>query len=352
VRASHEARDEAMSPITPTERFGELYRELMLARIRVRLQHDSGYKFTDEDLSYLFSSASYLAASPGDIGEEEASARKRKAYDVVTAILELFPHMRDTIAPIVELVLARIGNFPAIDMLKSSGDNESTLSPHLFFETAARRCENTIRLGDDAPLTLTDFQSRLLDSLSRAHSLSVSAPTSAGKSFSLSVDIVRRMRVQGFTCVVYLVPTRALIRQVMYETIKQLNVVGLTDVPVLCVPDGGAADVAKKGIVYVLTQERLSALLFSPDMKKAVDVLIVDEAQEIGENRGMILESVIGLALSRNPSAAVFFSSPLTDNPAYLLSLFDRDNEGEPLAAPSAMRHEPCSNSGFYHAHR
>lgn len=307
----------------------QLYRDLMVTRVRKRLHLDSIRGITESELSELLSAASRLAFTTSDATEAEASVSKQKAYDIVTAALEVFPDHAHEIEPIVRLVMARIGNFPALSLLQTSNGKRSSLSPYLQLETIVRQSENTIKLVGDTSLTLTDFQVKLLESLSRSRSLSVSAPTSAGKSFSLSVEIVRRLGSPHFLCVVYLVPTRALIRQVMYETIKQLNESGLNDVPVLCVPDGAAADSSSRGIVYVLTQERLATLLFSSEMKKPIDVLIVDEAQEIGEDRGLILESVINTTLDRNPHALVFFSSPLTSNPGYFLSLFGRDDQGE-----------------------
>lgn len=306
-----------------------LYHELMVARVQTRLGLNSNGSLKEPALGALLSVASRLALTPVGASDTEISSCKKIAYDIVTAAFEVFPDHRYVIQPVAQLVFARTGNFPAAKLVHNGQEATASLSPYLELETIVRRVENTIKLLDRTLLTLTDFQVRLLDALSRSRSLSVSAPTSAGKSFSLSVEIVRRVGGSKFTCVVYLVPTRALIRQVMYETINHLNEAGLNDVPVLCVPDGNAAESSNRGVVYVLTQERLATLLFAPEMKKSIDVLIVDEAQEIGEDRGLILESVINTTLGRNPHAVVFFSSPLTSNPGYFLSLFGRYDEGE-----------------------
>lgn len=167
----------------------------------------------------------------------------------------------------------------------------------------AREVENTLHIREEVPVTLTDFQVRLLGCLGRSPAVSVSAPTSAGKSFALSLDVVRRFGDGKPLNVVYLVPTRALIRQVMYETISKLNDHGLRDVAVLCVPAE-----APKGAVYVLTQERPYTLLYAPagDSGGKIDVLIVDEAQEISEGgRGLVLETVIDRTLRQHPGAKV-----------------------------------------------
>ena len=68
-------------------------------------------------------------------------------------------------------------------------------------------------------------------------------------------------------------------------------------------PFGFSDEQAKRGLVYVLTQERLISLLFSPDFRLNVAKLYVDEAQGIGDDeRGLILDSAIRGMVERFPS--------------------------------------------------
>jgi hypothetical protein len=126
---------------------------------------------------------------------------------------------------------------------------------------------------------------------------------------------------------VFIVPTRALIRQVTFDLVKTLRDHELS-VPVLSAPTAPQASVELKKLIYVLTQERLATLLsFTPD-KLALDAVIVDEAHEIQEqSRGQTLERVLAVALSRFPNARLFFSSPLRSNPEFLLKLFGREHD-------------------------
>ena len=190
---------------------------------------------------------------------------------------------------------------------------------------AVREEENR---SQDAPegVTLTDFQVRLLKCLRDAASVSVSAPTSAGKSFTLELELLHRLKRPGPYTAVFLVPTRALIRQVSVDLTDLLrtNEVECSILSSLSVPEKDDESRPPR-FIFVLTQERFATFLAGapPDLK--IDAIIVDEAQEIGKDRrGITLERVIRLATRRFPSAQLFFSSPLRSNPEYLLSLFDR----------------------------
>jgi len=311
-------------------RFDELYDRLIVGGVQSRISSEkhNNAGFSNPELAFLLSVASRLSFESGT--SPTGAERRTKAYEIATRILDHAGADRAGVDDAARLILARLGNFPAHQLLDSIRPvSRNGLPPYLALEAAAREIENTIHIREDVPVTLTDFQVRLLGSLHRSPAVSVSAPTSAGKSYALSLDVVRRFGEGRPVNVVYLVPTRALIRQVMYETISKLNDHGFGDVPVWCVPQWLPVAEAPKGAVYVLTQERLYSLLYaaSGDARAVVDILIVDEAHEIGDGgRGLVLETVIDRTLRQNPRAAVFFSSPLRSNPNYLLSLFGREN--------------------------
>ena len=81
-----------------------------------------------------------------------------------------------------------------------------------------------------------------------------------------------------------------------------------------------------KGRVYVLTQERLSTLL---EENIKINTCFIDEAQEIQNNRGVVLQNTIELLIKRNHDINLFFASPLIKNPEYFNKLFEQkfDNE-------------------------
>ena len=232
---------------------------------------------SDEELARLLIAASRLALS-------NDSADKTMAY-VATRIVELDRKTQSGFIDVAEIILARLGNFPGRELLRkryASNQTERKLPLCFTLETCAREFENTVEAGEGHVVTLTDFQHDLFSALQNSSAVSASAPTSAGKSFVLSLDIIRRLRRTPHCSVVYVVPTRALIRQVMLSIVKDLNAAGLQDVPVRCVPIPIEHSKAVDGVVYVLTQERLMSLLNSEEGTPWVSVLIVDEAQGIG----------------------------------------------------------------------
>uniref|UniRef100_UPI0011E7736A helicase-related protein n=1 Tax=Campylobacter concisus TaxID=199 RepID=UPI0011E7736A len=73
-------------------------------------------------------------------------------------------------------------------------------------------------------------------------------------------------------------------------------------------------------------QERLSTLL---EENIKINTCFIDEAQEIQNNRGVVLQNTIELLIKRNHDINLFFASPLIKNPEYFNKLFEQkfDNE-------------------------
>lgn len=161
----------------------------------------------DKEIKSLAGYSSILSLS--DIADDISLS-----YEIITRLLELTNGECKKIIAIADVVLSRIGNFPGRKLLHSRHANldEIRLSPSLRLECIARESENTFFTGEsDDGIILTDFQYKLLDSLENENALSVSAPTSAGKSFILNLDLIRKIRSKAGQSIVYIVPTRALI---------------------------------------------------------------------------------------------------------------------------------------------
>ena len=319
-----------MDLTSTTPRFERVYRDLIVADVKKQL----GALFipnsvSDNDAAYALSVASRLALF-GDGTTSEAASAARKAYEVAIRSLGLGNGSGSQFRAASDLILSRLGNFPARELLRSRlGASELQHATTLKLEVLAREFENRVRTGDQETY-LTDFQVRLLKALEKKTYVSVSAPTSAGKSFTLELEILRQLRGSQQFCVVYLVPTRALIRQVTFDLVQILRDGEMVDVQVLSVPSVPDQSSGNRRVIYVLTQERFANLLMVEDSQLSIDALIVDEAQEIAEvERGQTLESVIERTLQRYPHAKIFFSSPLKSNPEYLLSLFARTQDAE-----------------------
>ncbi|HDW3268061.1 TPA: DEAD/DEAH box helicase, partial [Enterobacter ludwigii] len=197
------------------------------------------------------------------------------------------------------------------------------LSLPFSLERIAREVENSF---DDKKLT--DFQYNLFSSLEKYSSLSVSAPTSAGKSFVLTLNAIRCIKNHSKECIVYIVPTRALISEVSTRIRSECINAGLSKTIIRTSPALVDRDKIVEGLVYVLTQERFISLLTEsvshPDF--VVNLLLIDEAHEIQKGkRGILLQNAIEVSLDLYPNANVMFSSPLIKNPEYFLSVFKRE---------------------------
>lgn len=268
----------------------------------------------------LINRASILALDP-------SPKARTLAYEIATHSLALRDKASPELVAAVDLLLARLGNFPGRQLLRARYPHaaDTRKPPSLCLEAFAREVENTI---PEFERPLTDFQLELLRDLSKEKAVSVSAPTSAGKSFVLCLRIIRQLRAKTRAQVAYVVPTRALIREVMVRLRQEFEKSGLLDVSIRCVPQPAKPEDTANGVVYVLTQERLLSLLHASELAFGLDLLVVDEAHGIGEGaRGILLQTAVENALRRSPGAEVVFASPMIANPDEFLRLFS-GNEG------------------------
>lgn len=270
-------------------------------------------------LHRLLQSASHLSAS----GEPE---HRDIAFRIAAASLRCFATEYPGIKDLTSVILGRLGNFPARDFMRertSNGGEPGSVPMRIWLENAAHEATNSVIVSPKVQLTLTDFQTSLWNDLHSAKCVVVSAPTSSGKSFALQNSLIHQFYAGTATFCVYLVPTRALITQVSESLVAHANAAGLSDIEILTVPlfEPDAARRAPRTL-YVLTQERFQILLDShPNLH--VDILVVDEAQMIGDDsRGVILHTVIDRILRVNPKAHVHFGSPNTKNPEIFPRLF------------------------------
>ncbi|BBO66291.1 DEAD/DEAH box helicase [Desulfosarcina alkanivorans] len=306
-----------------------LYERLIVHHVRHQLPGNAlseDEAMSQYDYNRLMSFASWLAL-------KEDQGDQAKAYEIATRTAEMIQNSNEPLLKAAAVILSRLGNFPGRQLLQKRfncfENKKDSSSMYLGFETIARECENTVEVTPNKPFLLTNFQKRLFDGLSTGLSLSVSAPTSAGKSFVLCLDTIRRLRENAGASIVFVVPTRALIRQIADKISRELKEAGLSQVPVRCVPLPIERSEAKCGIVYVLTQERLLSLLFSDQGQQWITTLIIDEAQGVKDgSRGILLQSAIEEVHDRFPTAEIIFSSPLIRNPEYLLMLFNTSDSG------------------------
>lgn len=272
----------------------------------------------EHDWSYLLLCASVLSHA----GDSRCPALALRIAQACLCDVSATDVLRDSAA----LILDALANHPVIELavrrqlLRPSFEARLPGGARLDFDR--RSLEQSIVIRGDTRLRVNRFQKQLWNEIRNAGWISVSAPTSAGKSFILARWICELMRVSEVATVVYLVPTRALISQVQRDLRDLFAREGLADASVSSLPilkvDESTPPILRR--VLVFTQERLHILLSShPDL--AIRALIVDEAQKVGDRqRGVLLQDVIERLGEVNTELEVLFASPMTSNPEVLVA--------------------------------
>ncbi|GAA4724187.1 DEAD/DEAH box helicase [Brevibacillus fulvus] len=310
--------------------FQELYQNLLLQSVGSQFPLISkDYECSSIDWNYMLKCASVLAKSEVGVCQDAAlriaqyclnSEPEHNNYKIASAII------LDTLTNTPSLKLAMRRNLIPKNF-------EENIPFPLHLDMMQRRIKFSILNSEDYKIvSINRFQKSVYDSAQNNQWLSISAPTSAGKSFILRRIVEDSLIAGEEKNIVFMVPTRALIQQVEFEIIDALNERGLDNVFVSSVPSlpNGWN---KKRIVLILTQERLQWLLSDyPTFKP--HLLIVDEAQKIGDGtRGVLLEQVIEETRRRNNSVRVYFSSPMTENPEFLLKQAPENSIKHPISS-------------------
>ena len=309
------------------DEISELFKKLEICSLQNQLPGepvDDVAELTIDEIRSLILRASILSLSD-DTDDQILS------FDIVTRLLEIDAAESSGILHSADVILARLGNFPGQKLLKERySHDDGQMSPFLKLEAFAREAENSVYVGEREGVVLTDFQYRFFQSMKTESSFSVSAPTSAGKSFVLGLSLVERLSEQTGQIFIYIVPTRALISEVSGRLRTSLREHGLEDIIIRTGPFPLSERSLGKNAVFVFTQERLMSYLSNGGHLAKISVLIVDEAHEIQNGkRGIILQNAVDRVLRLFPDVDVLFASPLIRNPIYFLHLFKREQTGK-----------------------
>ncbi|MFC4257047.1 DEAD/DEAH box helicase [Altererythrobacter xixiisoli] len=305
--------DRLCETISGDPRFAADYEAILRQSILSGVGFADGHLLEEEALRRLLQSAAIFAQS------EEAEWRQL-AYRISVGSLAY----TETLAGIMgasRLILARLGNYPAIKFAFKEASEPRTLTEGVFYEILGRQLDNTVRIGQRSAV-LTDMQRAVWEALTSGSSLALSAPTSAGKSFVFLAYIEQLKRTRPNANLVYLVPSRALISQVATDlrAASLDKAFEVTTVPMPVTPTVLGTP------IYVLTPERLQ-VLFHTAPELSFDVAIVDEAHLIGEgSRGVVLHSVLQDLQRRLPDMQFLFSSPQVREPAVFGTVVGRES--------------------------
>ncbi len=268
-------------------------------------------QLTTVDWSTALSRASALSSEDDAIAQDVAL---RIAQGCLVAD-DALTHHRDAAG----IVLERLGNRPSLQLAvaRERIDDESwTHAPApLQFDVVRRRLELAIPVTDSDVIAGNPFQRRFWTAVEQARWVSVSAPTSAGKSYIVRRWFEEMLANRDEFTGIYLVPTRALIEEVSTDLGEQF---ANEDVGIYSIPwDAEVAERKRK--ILVVTQERLH--LFQQRLpNENADLLFVDEAQKFGDgSRGVLLQQTVEETVRRNSAGQVVFASPLSSNPEMLL---------------------------------
>ncbi len=266
----------------------------------------------DDGLLRLVRAAAVLSLSA--VGEQQDAA-----YRIAASSFDLRRITHPGTSAITNVILSRLGNFPAMQLI--APQLVSNFTPiSVVTEEQIRRGHNEVLVAGKVT-ALTDFQRDLWRDLQSGVSVGVSAPTSAGKSFIVLAHLEERARRGGPFRAAYLVPSRALITQIADKI--STWALRLEEAPIALVTMPLASDMpVQDRSIFVFTQERLHLTQINHQTLR-FDLIVVDEAHAIGESpRGILLAAALDEALRRNPNAQVLFASPNVANAEVYGSFF------------------------------
>lgn len=213
---------------------------------------------------------------------------------------------------LARILMAAEGNHSSVAL--SSREKAGALSPSMSLFIAKNQSATLIPTVSAGLLQTNLFQKKFWAMLAETGDISISAPTSAGKSFIVKAWIKEYVHgMDNKFNIAYLAPTRALVAEVERNFKKSFEdeSVNVTSIPTWVN--------TKNRNLFVLTQERLGYLF--AEERRIFDLLVVDEAYKIGEGaRGVLLQQVIEDFRDKSGKSRVIYLSPSIANPEELLS--------------------------------
>lgn len=253
---------------------------------------------------------------------------RNKAYKILTLLNARYasdPYYRTY----AHSVMAKLGNFPAIDYLRTKDNNLSELPFERVITKTAKEFVQAVPFIEG--MVFTDSQYELFTQLSESKFFSFSGPTSMGKSFIIKSFIRKAMSNKPPENIAIMVPTRALINQFSLDLNKEVKAM-LDNFNYRVVTNSSVPDLPSteaQHYLFVLTPERLISYLSKPT-NPLIGYLFVDEAHKIAAEkdvRAVTAYNAISRALRMNPALNLYFASPNVSNPEIFLKLFGKDEQ-------------------------
>lgn len=303
---------------------------LLSAHLRRAVLKESMEPPKQDSLIRLLRSAAVMAGS-------SEQAHRSAAYKIAVAAASMLGEIEPSAADVLLLVLYRLGNFPSAQFaIRRYSVDASTFSAALAVESQLHMEDNSVNFGGDT-VYLTDFQTSLWTTLNSQDHISISAPTSAGKSFVIQSYLRNGFHERSIRRAAYIVPSRALVNQVATDVSAWISTISDGAPELFTIPFTAETPVPDRAI-FVMTQERFQLIQSSHD-SLTVDVIVADEIQGIGDGaRGILLSSVIEEALHRQPEARLLFAGPNLANPAHVGNVFGANVRAVKTAEPTVSQ--------------
>lgn len=248
---------------------------------------------------------------------------QNKAYKTVSLLID--DYKGDSLFKrFAHSILVKLGNFPAIKFLEDNDLGSDDNSIELVFEKSIKE---VYQKSHSKGLIFTDEQYEIFSNLKNSNHYSFSGPTSLGKSFIIK-EFIRHL-IEESNCnenIAILVPTRALINQILLQLKKEFS--DIESYKVLShptVPDTFRAEGRK--FIFIFTPERLTAYLAEFNNPR-IGYLFIDEAQKVtsqNDTRSPLYYHAILQA--ERKSIKLYFASPNIPNPEVFLQLFEKSTE-------------------------
>lgn len=225
--------------------------------------------------------------------------RDRQVSSVCGLLWTHFADSFDLLAEYVLNVMARIGFPPVMSMLVNGSSNDKKIgysSLFSMFETTAQMQGESL-IVFQKKYFLTRFQKSLWNQLEKKSHVGVSAPTSAGKSFLICLNLIYGVDKNGGISI-YIVPTLTLMAQVANDLIGLIREHGKSIAVRTHLSDDSQSSTP---IIYVVTQERIADHEKALNSAAQLNYLVIDEVQNIerafesgaGDTRAKLLFDVI-----------------------------------------------------------
>jgi len=253
----------------------------------------------------------------------DANARN-KSYKIIALLVKTFGKNK-SFQLFASAILAKLGNFPALQFLR---DNQEYVDILPLERDIEKQVKSENQKTSNGKYIFTDAQHKVRKELESFDYFSFSGPTSIGKSFIIK-DYIRHL-LQGNQvidgAVIILVPTRALISQVVAELRNEIEdvEVNIASHPVL----SSYAQKKYKNHIFVFTPERLLSYVSTNSL--GIKYLFIDEAQKVvAENdaRSSLYYHAI-YETTRRFATKLIFASPNIPNPDIFLKLFEKNEQG------------------------